>query len=294
MARKKIHINWRIVGYMLYLIAGTTGVVFLMGAVSVKSSEQACREMRIMIIGEEAFVEQKDIAALIEADYGQLVGRTLGSIPIHQIEQQLEKIPYVLSAQVHADMNGVLHVLIAQRSAVLRIIDDEGKGFYVDDHGLKMPVSPSYIPHVPVASGRIPEQYTDPLDTVESVLVQELFEIARMISRDSLWSRHIVQLYVNDDAEIELIPRNGNHRILFGNGKDLVAKFERLRIYYAGIVPKTGPDAYSIVNVKYEDQLVCERNPAYRPPGDSLRQDERPPLPDSLQQWSNNSQNIQQ
>lgn len=264
MFKWKIHINWRAIGFTLYIVSGVTGIVLLMGAVSVKSDEQACQEMRIMIVGEEAFVEQKDIAALIEGTYGQMVGRTLASIPIHEIEEQLTSIPYVSHARVNIDMNGVLNVGIAQRKAVLRILDEAGNGFYVDNQGLKMPVSPSYIANVPVASGQIPEPYVNPLDSIESVLVQDLYSVARVITDDPHWEQHVAQLYVNEEGEIELIPRTGNHRILLGDGQDLEAKFERLRIFYTGVMSETGPDAYNLVNVKYKDQLICVRNPLYK------------------------------
>lgn len=285
MAKKKIHINGRAIAYFLFLSLGITGVVFLMGAVGVKSGEQACRDLRIMIVGEEAFIEQKDIAAMIQRDFGQLVGRTLATLPIQEIEQKLETIPYVEQARVHVDMNGTLLVRIRQRKAMIRILDQTGKGYYVEENGLKIPLSSNYTPRVPVADGSIAETYSQPLDTVASPLVRDLFALAALISQDSLWSHHIARIHVNGQQEIELIPRAGTHRILFGNGQDLSGKFDKLRIFYTGVVPKTGIDAYSVVNVKYKDQLVCVRNP--------LKSDQSILIRgvDTMQNRSNNSLN---
>lgn len=266
MFKRLQHINWRFISYLTCLGTTLTGMVLLMGAVAEKSSEQACQEMRIMIVGEEAFVQQSDIARLIKTHFGDLVGRTLESIPTHEMERKLSEIPYVEQARVHTDMQGLLSIRIDQRTAVLRVLDPLGNGFYVDRYGLKMPVSRSYIPKVPVASGRIIEPYTGPLDTLSSGVLKDLFQLATRIGSDSLWSKQIVQLFVNDDAEIELIPRVGNHRILFGNCESMEEKFQKLKVFYAGVMPYIDKDYYSLVNIKYKDQLICVRNPDYQAP----------------------------
>lgn len=280
MFKRLLHINWRLIAYLTCLVAGLAGVIVLMGAVSVKSEEQACKEMRIMIVGEEAFVQQSDIARIVEQDFGQLVGRTLSTIPTHEIEAVLQRIPYVEHARVHIDMNGLLDIRIDQRKAILRILDPQGKGFYLDQYGLKMPVSQTYIPRVPVASGKIIEPYTSPLDTISSRMVNDLFHLAQRIGRDSIWSRQIVQLFVNDESEIELIPRVGNHRILFGDSEEMEEKFQKLHVFYAGVMPKIDMDYYSVVNVKFKDQLICVRNPNYKEPVVAV---------DSTQNLSNNN-----
>lgn len=257
MAKFRIRINWGAVLYGIYILAGISGLVMLMGAVHIKSSEQACTEMRIMIEGEDAFVEQRDIQQLLETSHGQLVGRTLVSLPIHDMETELKQIPYVSHARVSMDMNGLLLIRILQRKAVLRIVDSLGGGFYVDEQGLKMPLSERYIPKVSLANGEIPETLGQPLDTLATELVEDLFAIANYIKQHPVWEKQIVQLYVNEASDIELIPRNGDYRIIFGSGADLEEKFEKLMIYYQGVVPQKGIEAYSVVNLKFKDQLVC-------------------------------------
>jgi cell division protein FtsQ len=261
MAKFKVHIPWGYVLYFIYLIGGIVGVVLLMGAVQVKSSEQACTEFRIQIKGDDAFVEKEDVARLIETEYGKMVGRTLESLPIHDMEANLKRIPYVEHAQVSMDMNGLLLVKVSQRRAVLRIIDEEGNGFYVDENRLKMPVSSRYVPSVTLANGNIEESYGRALEEINSSLVQDLYSIADYLDQNEVWQEQIVQLFVNEQGEIELIPRVGDQRIIFGDASDLTQKFEKLLIYYQGIVPKMGLDAYEVVNLKYKDQLVClQRN----------------------------------
>lgn len=258
-------IRWKGVLYSVMGIAVLGGLVVLMGFIDVKSSEQACTELKVIILGDESFIEQKDIMSIIVENHGELVGRTLESIPIHDIEGELKQIPYVHSALVNMDMNGLIAVRIRQRKAVVRVINNAGKDFYIDDEGLKMPVSLKYIPKVPVVNGYIYEPYNEALDSMSSPLMLDVFKTAQYISADSTWSNQIVQLYVNQYRDIELIPRVGRQQIILGNADSLDKKFEKLMLFYRKIVPKTGVEAYKSVNLKYAGQLVCERNEKYHP-----------------------------
>lgn len=267
---RNLHINWRPILYMCTLVLTLSGIVVLMGAIQVRSSEQACSAMTIILKGEDSFIEQKDIDKRIVDQYGTLIGRTMETLPIHAIENDLKSIPYVKDATVNMDMNGQLTVSVEQRKAVLRIVNDLGNGFYLDETGLKMPISLNYVPNVPVASGNIKENLVKVLDSIQTGLVKDIFKIAQYVGRDSVWNYHITQLYVNANQEIELVPRIGNQKIVIGNGQQLDRKFEKLLVFYESIVPRVGLDTYKSVHLNYEGQLVCERNQGL--PADTVRQ----------------------
>lgn len=258
-------VNWRDILYGVVGLLLLTGLVMLMGFIEKKSGEQACTEMRIIVMGDESFVEQKDIAALIIENYGEMEGRTLMSLPIHQIEHELKQVPFIYAATVAVDMDGVLTVRIKQREAVVRVINKSGLDFYIDHQGYKMPVSLKYSPRVPIVNGNISEPYNGVLDSIESQLVKDIFRTAQFIRVDSVWSKQVVQLYVNEAQDIELVPRVGSHQIILGNADSLETKFEKLMLFYQKIVPKTGMDAYKTVNLKFAGQLVCERNEHFKP-----------------------------
>ncbi len=278
-------INWRNLLYGGVGLVVLAGLVLLMGFINTKSNEQACSEVRIIVLGDESFIEQKDIMALLAEKYGELEGRTLASIPIHQMEVDLREIPFVFSAVVTADMDGLLTVRIRQREAVVRIINEKGLDYYIDRQGYKMPVSLKYVPHVPVVNGHISEPYNGALDSVQTRLVKDIFKTAQFISGDSIWNSQVVQLYVNEQQDIELVPRVGNQQIILGNADSLERKFEKLWLFYNRIVPKTGIGAYKSVNLKFAGQLVCERSAHFKPE-DIIRED-------SIQHHITNSINTQ-
>lgn len=278
--------NWRNVMYAVTGVLLFAATVTLMGFIGAKSSEQACAAIRVILLGNESFIEQKDITAILVEKFGELEGRTLKSIPIHQIEHDLRQIPYVFSAVVTTDMDGLLTVRVRQREAVVRVINRDGPDFYVDQQGHKMPVSLKYVPRVPVVSGFISEPYDGTLDSSKSRLVEDVFKTAQYISKDSLWSSQVVQLYVNEHHDIELVPRVGGQQIILGNADSLGRKFEKLLLFYRKIVPKTGLSAYKSVNLKYAGQIICERSADFDPDNMII-------LPDSTHQNSINSNNTQ-
>lgn len=231
----------------------------LMGLVKEKSRAQVCTDVQVMIEGEEAFIDQQDILQRIKEAYGEILYVPLDLIPIHDLEQNLKDLPYIEDAEVFLDIDGVMKVKVKQREAVLRIINAKNEEFYVDGKGMKMPVNLRYVPHVMIANGFIAEGIENHLDTVSSKIVKDLVTTMRYIRNDELWNNQIVQLYVNENKDIELIPRVGSQVIVLGNAENLDDKFFRVKAFYQRILPRVGSEAYKTINVKYKGQIIGER-----------------------------------
>ncbi|MDH5827828.1 cell division protein FtsQ/DivIB [Sphingobacterium sp. SG20118] len=257
------NIQWNRVLYLSLFFLGVIAVVIVMSLVNRKDDQQVCREINIFIEGKEAFIDQGDISALISKNYGNITGKPLVDIPLHKIEQMLRKLPYVSEATVHLDMTGILAINIAQREVVMRVINKNGREYYIDLNGLKVPTTLKYVPHVMIATGNIDEGYKNPLDSVSSTLVKDLFRVTQFIERDELWSNQVVQVFVNQDKDIELVPRVGNQQLIIGTADSLAQKFSLLQTFYKEIIPKVGVDAYNKVNVKYAGQIICEKRGAW-------------------------------
>ncbi len=253
------NIPWRLLGYASLVLVALVGIGMLMGLVKKKDNAQVCTAMRVMIEGKEAFIDQHDISDLVKAKFGRVVGETLQRIPIEQIEKALMELPYVSAAEIYVDMDGVLQISVQQREVVLRIVNRAGSEYYIDTKGAKVPVTLRYVPHVLVANGNIKEGYKKALDTIETKVVKDLVTIVEHVKGDPLWSNQIVQLYVNDAGDIEIVPRVGNQQLVLGNAVKLDEKLKRLVIFYKNILPRVGSDAYERVNVKYDGQIICER-----------------------------------
>src|SRR5699024_8658155 len=253
------NIRWKYVFYTFLIMASMVGVVLLMGLVKEKSQNQVCTEVQVMIDGKEAFIDQKDILERIKEAFGEVKGMPLQNIPVHDLENNLRELPYVSGAEIYMDMDGLMQIRVKQREARLRVINENKQEYYVDAFGAKMPVTLKYVPRVMVANGFIDEEMSNRLDTIETEVLHNLVQITQHINTDELWANQVVQLYVNENRDIELVPRVGGQRIILGDAGGLEDKLYRIKTFYQDILPRVGADAYKMVNVKYDGQIICER-----------------------------------
>lgn len=232
----------------------------LMSFIGIKEASMLCREVKVYIPGNEYFVDREEINSILHIGNNTLVGKKLDGINIHQLEKTLQANPFIEFAKVYADMDGVVNVEIRQRQPILRIINRFAQDFYVDQYGLKLPLSANFTAPVLVATGNIDEIFVNRVDTLHTTMAKELFKTADFIRRDSLWNAQVEQIFVTANHEIELIPRVGNQRILLGSADSLDKKFKNLLIFYQKALPKVGWDAYRVINVKYANQIVGVRS----------------------------------
>lgn len=253
------NIKWGLVFYTFLGVSALVGLVVLMGMISNKDKAQVCTALKVNVEGKETFIDQHDISKMVNNQFGAVIGKELQTIKYEDIERAIEKLPYVSNAEIHTDMDGTINVNVQQREVILRVINKDGREFYVDTKGHKIPVTLKYVPHVLVANGKIKESYNKPLEPIETKMVKDLVQIVEHVKGNDLWENQIVQIYVNEQDDIELIPRVGKELLVIGSADSLQYKLRRLEMYYKNILPKVGTEAYAKVNVKYGGQIICER-----------------------------------
>lgn len=253
-------INWKAVGKAFAWVICLSGMVVLMGFIKSEKQALQCSRIKILIPGADNFIEREEIDIILSQSQGSLVGRPLSTINTQDIEEAIQANPYIAFAKVYADMDGVINIQVKQRQPVLRVINSGGQDYYVDRDGLKMPMSPNFTANVLVATGDILEGFGGRVDTLITPLLDDLYETALFIKQDTLWDAQIEQIFVNNRKEIELIPRVGNQRIILGSAESLSIKMGNLLAFYKQAMPQAGWDTYKSINVKYINQVVCERN----------------------------------
>lgn len=250
-------INWRAVFITTIWIISLGGLITLMSFIEIKKAEQTCNKVQVILPGNQFFIERAEIDDILNSKNGLLVGRRLSGINIQNLENRLKANPFIEYAKVYLDMDGVLHADVRQRVPILRVFNMTGQDFYIDQNGLKVPLSDHFTSRVLVANGAILEGFDGKVDTLKNTLSKDLFRMAKYINADSLWSEQIVQIYVNDNNDMELVPRVGNQKIIFGNADGMEDKFKNLLLFYKKALPKVGWDAYSSINLKFNGQIVC-------------------------------------
>jgi cell division protein FtsQ len=266
MFKKRI---WRHILISFAWVISLGGLVVLMSFIEIKKAEVACREVKVYIPGNQYFIDREEVDNILKVHRHKLVGRLMENINLHDLEKKLKANPFIESAKVYADMDGIIKVEISQRQPIIRVMNQFDQDYYIDQHGVKIPLSANFTARVLAANGYIDEVFANKVDTLHTDIAKQLFKTADFIIRDSLWDAQIAQVYVNQDHEIELIPRVGNNRILLGNADDLEAKFHNLLVFYKQALPRVGWDRYKTINIKYANQVVGVKSDNFKK--DSLK-----------------------
>jgi len=228
-------------------------------------------EININYAAADPFFTANDIKALLVQKNDSIQGKKIAEINENLIESIVKENPYILDADVFTTMDGILKINITQRKPIVRIINKLNQHFYIDNLGVKMPINVKYPANVVIASGNInafyslfsPEdenQRTDTLNLMKDSIVYGIFKVADYISKNNFLKAQIEQIYVNEFAEIELIPKLGEQIIIFGNSENIEEKFNKLLIIYKEAFNKLGWDQYKIINLTFENQVVCTKN----------------------------------
>jgi len=237
---------------------------------SIREHKVLCSEVRIDIIDslENQFISQKEIEQFIYTLEDEAMGRPVGEINTLSIEEELMKNPVLEKVEAYVDVEGVLHIQVDQRNPIVRIINKKGESYYLDKSGHIIPVQAGYTPLLLVASGNIVEDFewhratsifTERNEKGRNKTLHKVFEMANMINKKPFWTRQIEQIYVNEKGEFELIPRVGAHLILLGAATDFENQLRQLWAFYQQGLHKVGWNRYEIINLKFENQIVCTK-----------------------------------
>lgn len=220
---------------------------------------------------ENLFLSENDIKTFFSERKDSLLLNQYKNINIPELEKSLNSHPAIENAEVAADINGEIKIDITQRTPVLRIINKDGESFYIDSQTKLMPLNDNYSARVIIASGFIYEpfsrRYQYSVDQIkksetfkEVSLLDDIYDVADFINKDSVLTNLIHQIYVNEEKEIELFPVIGNQKIVFGSATDVAEKFNKLKLFYTeGMNKADSWTKYSNINLKYKNLVVCTK-----------------------------------
>ncbi|MFZ9662167.1 MAG: cell division protein FtsQ/DivIB [Chitinophagaceae bacterium] len=200
------------------------------------------------------FVNKDDVKKQLALVSQDIVGKEYKDFNIRQMEYSVERIPWVNKAELYFDNDEVLHVNVQERDAIARIFTETGASYYVDSSLHKMPLNDHFTPRLPVITGFPEGHYSLKADTI---LLQQAMDIVKFLRKDSFWMSQIEQIDVNGDGEFRMVPKVGDHSILFGEGVDIEKKFNKLKMFYLKVLSKVGWSKYSQLDLSFNGQLVA-------------------------------------
>lgn len=235
------------ISFVLILIVALS---FLIGTKRLSYQNVKCENLNIQVDtqGDLFFVNADMIQGMIEEKEDSILGKRYQDINIYLLEEFLDAHPNVKKAELYLTIDGDLCVDVKQRKPLVRIFEQDAS-YYLDEHYERFSLSDRY-------SARVLQVYWSEMTASRK---ETLDVLMKLIAEDAFLKAQITAVAFDEDDEIMIFPRVGNHKILMGEARDLDKKFENLKVFYKRGLEKVGWDRYTQISLKFENQVVCTK-----------------------------------
>ena len=197
-------------------------------------------------VSEDKFMTEQIALKYIKQQDFNFDSVALSNFYLNELEIAFLEHPAIKNAEVYSNQKGVININLQQRKAVVRIKTDN-TDYYLNEQGMKMPLSSEYTPRVLVVTG----------DVNESKHLS-VFSFIEIINKDIFWKSQITQVHFSNN-EVIIIPRVGSQKIHFGTLTDVNKKLGNLYQFYKQAMPVKGWQTYSEISLAYNNQIICTK-----------------------------------
>jgi cell division protein FtsQ len=239
--------------YRILKIAVTVIILgFLLSFSLKKFSGQKITDDKISVrLSEKApvyFSDEKDIREIVKKENPS--GK-VGALDIPALEKKINALPAVDSANVYLNLNGKLNLDIIQRVPVFRL-NKEGRDFYVDEKGTEFPISKTYSHPCMLVTGSVrKDEYP------------KLAELVEKIDNDDFSKKYFIGISKDND-DYNLLTSEGNYKVEIGDLDNIEFKVKGFKTFVEKYLVFQDPEKYSMVSVKYQNQIVTTLNPYFK------------------------------
>lgn len=246
----RIILGFSVLGCVLLLTVGFTVM---------KNASKPVNDVLVHIEDQDGdfFTNQFEIINLMNAsntDY--VLGTSIGNLDLQELELRVESNPFVKDAQIFRDLKGNLIVNVIQARPIARIFKPNGQDLYVDAEGNLLETISKQTARVPIIELKRSFSWEKNLNETEYGI--KVLNMLQYINDDKFWSAQIAGLIIERDGDLTLLPQVSKQEVKFGMPVDLETKFKKLKVFYTEILPNKGWNTYSLVNLKFKNQIVCE------------------------------------
>ena len=240
----------KILKNFIYIL--TTLFIVVIVIFSFKNNSSPIKE--IVINSENKFLDRYRIESLITEKMGK--DSIIKNADI--IEKNILANPFVKEIKLYQDLSNKLIVDLVQYQPIARLVSENKKDFYIDLHGNIFPTSTKF-------SERVLLIHTDnninyDLKNINSTdYGKKIFTMINYIINDTFLSKIISEIDINYDKNIIIYPQVSKQKIIFGYPEQIDVKFDKLMLFYKKILPAKGWNTYKTVNLKFKNQIICDK-----------------------------------
>mgnify|MGYP001214140679 CR=1 FL=1 len=230
-----------------------TNIIFLsLLIILFGSSDKAFKKYKI--ISDSTFVPKDKIVSILDNYFTK---ESL-NINFNDLEKKIKSNPHIKKVTLYKDLTGNLNVIVNQFQPIARIVHENKSKKYFDIDGEIFPTSLGYSHRVLLIflTSKI-NFLNNNLNNTEFGV--DLLNMVKYIESDKFLSKIVSEIEVDNFKNIIIRPQISKQKIIFGYPDDLVNKFRKIKIFYEDIAPAKGWNTYSSVNVKYRNQIICDK-----------------------------------
>ena len=209
----------------------------------------------LILMTDSSFINKKSLEKIILSEMDTLSDE---KVNFFEIEKKLQLHPHVKDVKVYRDLRGNLNVGLLQYNPIARIVSGKFKDNYLDENGNLFPISKDYSKRVILIHLSDKISYDNNL-IFNSPFGEDLLKMINFINQNNFFNKIISEIDVDSNKNIVIHPFLSKQKIIFGYPDMLEEKFNKISLFYNKIIPSKGWNTYKSVNVKFKDQIICDK-----------------------------------
>ena len=247
-----------IASFLLFL-----GVLVLMVWAIIKSNDQTCNHISVLINGSKntQLLTESDVLRILKTNNAECQGKAIKDIELTTVHKILAQENYIKTVDKVHFSGSKLQIEITLYDILLEVQPTNGEKFLLDMNGTYLPYSPKTGNDVIVVQS-VPHYNFKKKETISSNNSElfELFTVASLIRQDPFYSALFHRLSINEKREIVLHPSVGNLPVLFGAAQDAQSKLKSLKCMYEDVLPYTDENKYARLDVRFKNRIVATKS----------------------------------
>ena len=229
-------------------------IVFVYSLVRLFKNNDSSSFNRLIINVHSSFLDKTFIENFVSKE----ISSDSQNINYNELENKFSSISHVKGVAIYKDLIGNLNIGISQYDPIARIISGKLSGNYINNEGHIFPISSRYSKRVLLL--HLNDEFSNDKKMISSEFGKDLLEMINYINNDKFFSKIISEIEINSNKNIVIHPQFSKQKIIFGYPDDLEEKFEKINLFYNKIVPAKGWNTYKTVNVKFKNQIICDKS----------------------------------
>jgi cell division protein FtsQ len=223
-------------------------VVFLYSFTSSRNAQRKLKRSEVIFVGENSnFIKQETVNKLLIENKTDVRSIAKEDLNLNKLENSINKHPLIEKSDVFVTVDGVLKVVVKQKTPIGRVFDELGS-FYIDYEGYSMPLSDVNTARVPLVYGEITNKNR-----------KKLGQILKLIYDDDFLKKNIIGVQVLSSDDLMMTNRNFNYQIEFGKMIDEEQKFKNYKAFFQKAVLDSTLYKYKKINLRFTKQVVCTK-----------------------------------